>query len=89
MSEFVDYYLQPEIRKLKSYDKGTADFIKKVKSIDLVSDDFYLLVLIFRSLYTNIPHKEGLQTVKQKLKKSKPSISIKVFFTFFKTYFVT
>ena len=52
ISEFVDYYLQPEIKKLKSYDKDIAYFIKKVKSIDHVSDDFYLVALDFRSLYT-------------------------------------
>ena len=31
-----------------------------------------------------IPHNEGIEAVKQKLKKSKPSISIKVILTFLK-----
>ena len=71
ISEFVDYYLQPEVKKLKSYVKDTADFIKNIEAI-----------VCF--LYTNIPHKEGIKAVKQRLKKSKPSVSIKVILTFLK-----
>ena len=56
--------------------------IKKIEAKDHVSDDSYLVLLDVRSLYTNIPHKEGIEVVKQKLKKSKPSISIKVILTF-------
>ena len=84
ISEFVDYYSQPEVKKLSSYVKDTTDFMKKIEAIDHVSDDSYLFPLDVRSLYTNIPHKEGIEAVKQKLKKSKPSISIKVILTFLK-----
>ena len=84
ISEFVDYYLQPEVKKLKSYVKDTTDFIKKIEAIDHVSDDSYLVSLDVRSLYTNIHHTEGIKAVKQKFKKSKPSISIKVILTFLK-----
>ena len=76
ISECVDYYLQPEVKKLKSYVKDTTDFIKKIEAIDHVSDNSYLASLDVRSLYISIPHKETIETVKQKLKKSKPSISI-------------
>ena len=57
--------------------------------MDHISDDSYLVSLDVRSLYTNIPHKERIEAVNQKLKKSKLSISIKVILTFFKTYFGT
>ena len=72
-SEIVDYYLQPEVKKLKSYVKDTTDFIKKTEAIDHVNDDSYLVSLDVRSFYTNIPHKEGVKAVKRKLKKSKSS----------------
>ena len=72
------YYLQPEIKKCKSYVKDTTDFIKKIEVIGRVSDDSYLVSLDVRSLYTNIPHKRGIKAIKQKLEKSKPSIIIKV-----------
>ena len=79
--------MQPEVKSLKSYVKDTKDFIKKIEAIDYVSDDSYLVSLDVRSLYTNIPHKERIETVKQKFKKSKPSISIKVILTFLKLIF--
>ena len=84
ISEFVDYYLQPEIKKLESYVKDTTEIIKKVEALDQVRDDSYLVSVDVRSLYTNIPYKEGIEAVKQKLKRSKPSISIKVILTFLK-----
>ena len=56
--------------------------LRKIKVIDRVNDDFYLVSLDFRSLYTNIPHKDRIEAVKQKLRKSKPSISIKIILTF-------
>ena len=46
----------------------------KIEAIDHVSDVSYLVSLDVRSLYTNILHTEGIEAVKQKLKKSKPSI---------------
>ena len=82
--EFVEYYLQPEVKKLKSYLKGTTDFIKKIEAIDHVNDDSYLVSLNVRSLYTNMPHKEGTEAVKQKLTKSKPGVNIKVILNFLK-----
>ena len=84
ISEFVDYYLQPEVKKLKSYVKDSTDSIEKIEAIDHVSDDSYLVSLDVRSLYTNIPQKEGIEAVKQKLKRSKPSMSIKVILNFLK-----
>ena len=55
--------------------------------MDHISDDSYLVSLDVCSLYTNIPHKGRIEAVKQKLKKSKPSISIKVILTFLKLIF--
>ena len=31
ISEFADYYLQPEVKKLKSYVKEATDFLRKSK----------------------------------------------------------
>ena len=60
------------------------DFIKKIEAIDHVSHDSYLVSLDVRYLYINMPHKAKIEAVKQKLKKSTPSISIKVILTFLK-----
>ena len=66
ISESVDYYLQPEVKKLKSYIKETTDFTEKIEAIDHVSDDSYLVSLDVRSLYTTIHHKEESEVFKQK-----------------------
>ena len=82
ISEFVDYYLETEVKKLKSYVKYVTDFIKKIEAIDYVNDDSYLVSLHARSLYTNIRHQEGIEAFQQKLTKSKPGVSAKVILTF-------
>ena len=51
------------------------DFMQKT---DHVSDYSYFVFLDVRSLYTNIPSKEGIASVKQKVKKSKTVIRFKV-----------
>ena len=84
ISELVDYYLQPEVKKLKSYVKHNTDFIRKTEAKDHVHDDSYLISLDAHSLYINTLHKEGIEAVKQELKKSKPSISMKVISNFSK-----
>ena len=61
ISEFFDYYLQPEVKKLKSYVKDITDFIKEIEAIDHVNDDSYLVSLRVRSLYTNIPYREEIE----------------------------
>ena len=50
---------------LESYVKDTTDFIKKIEATDHVSDDSYLVSLDVCSLYTNIPHMEGIEAVKK------------------------
>ena len=39
-SRIVDYYLQLEVEKLRSYVKDTADFIKNIEAINHVSEEF-------------------------------------------------
>ena len=45
----------------------------------------FLVSLDVRSLYTNIPYKERIETVKENLKNSKPTIRIKVILNFLKS----
>ena len=54
ISEFVDLHLQPHVQNLPSYLKDTTDFLRK-------QDAQALLVSMFvTSLYTNIPHQDGI-----------------------------
>ena len=79
ISELVDHYLQPAVTNLKSHVKDMNDFIKKIENVNNTTDHSYLVSLEVRSLYTNIPHTEGIEVVRKSLQKSKPSISISIF----------
>ena len=61
ISEFFGYYLQHEVKKLKSYVKDFMDFVKQIEAIEYVSDDSYLVFSDVRCLYTNLLHKEELK----------------------------
>ena len=69
ISKFLDSVLHPYVTSLSSHIKDTTDFIKKVKNIKFCSKDSYLVTLDVSSLYTNIPHEDGILACKSFLEK--------------------
>ena len=61
-SQFVDICLQPMAKKLPSYIRDSTDFLNKIKNLK-ISPGAILASLDVVSLYTNIPHKEGIASV--------------------------
>ena len=61
ISQFVDHHLQPLVTKLPSYIKDTTHFLNKLNSIGQLPNGVLLLTLDVASLYTNIPHNDGIQ----------------------------
>ena len=61
---FVDRLLQPIAQSQQSYIKDTTDFINFVEKIK-IRQKTILVSMDVTSLYTNIPHKEGIETVCQ------------------------
>ena len=59
MSNFVDYWLQPIMKELPSYIQDTTDFINIIERTTLPSDCI-LATIDVSSLYTNIPHMDGI-----------------------------
>ena len=82
ISRFVDHHLQANVKELKSYVKDTTDFINKIEAQPEVPEDSYLVSLDARSLYTNIPHKEGIEAVKNSLLEKPASVPLMVILTF-------
>ncbi len=64
ISEFVDYYLRPLVVQAPSYIKDTSDFLRKLSSLGPLPLGSFLVTLDVCSLYTNIPHEEGIQACK-------------------------
>ena len=62
MSSFVDRLLQPIAQRQRSYIKDSTDFINFVERTKLRQDTI-LMSMDVMSLYTNIPHEEGITTV--------------------------
>ncbi len=67
ISEFVDHFLQPYLVEMKSYVKDTTGFVKDIKSLRKIPKNAFLVSLDIVSLYTNIPHHEGLVTIRRLL----------------------
>ena len=66
ISAFVDATLKPLVSTLPSYVRDTADFLSHIKDVHL-ADDHTLLTVDVSSLYTNIPHNEGITACEERL----------------------
>ena len=60
LAEFLDIYLQPIMKQLLAYLKDTTQFIREISDLHVYKDS-WLVTTDVKSLYTNIPNKEGIQ----------------------------
>lgn len=60
ISKFLDYWLQPIVRTLPSFLKDSNTFANLIQSTK-VPNDCILVSIDVSSLYTNIPHSDGLE----------------------------
>lgn len=67
LATYLDHYLQPLAKDCSSYIKDTTDFLNKIEAIGTLSEDTRLASFDVNSLYTSIPHEEGMQAVQDKL----------------------
>ena len=68
ISAFVDAFLKPLVPEINSYVKDTTDFINKVEDLESLQKDAIIGTLDVTSLYTNIPNREGMAVILEKLK---------------------
>ena len=69
ISEFVDIHLKPIVGNIKSHVKDTTDFLKKIDEIQNLPKDAILVTMDVKSLFTNIPHRDGINAVARALSK--------------------
>ena len=67
ISEFVDHHLRPLVQRLPSYIQDTTDYIRRIESIQSVPEGSLLVTMDVTSLYTNIPHDEGIEACRKAL----------------------
>lgn len=63
ISSYIDYLCQPLMRNRLSYIKDTKDFLQQVLNSDPLPKGTFLVTADVVSLYTNIPHDEGIQSL--------------------------
>ena len=59
ISQFIDHFLQPSVKGIRSYIKDTTDFLHMLDSLGQLPPNCILVTLDVASLYTNIPNQEG------------------------------
>ena len=65
ISSFLEYHLKPLARKVESYIKDTNHFLKKLKELGSLPKNAILCTIDAVGLYPNIPHKEGLASIRK------------------------
>ncbi|XP_060071249.1 uncharacterized protein LOC132551153 [Ylistrum balloti] len=64
ISEFVDHHLKPLAMKTDSYLKDSNDFLRRIINLGQLQTGSILCTADVSSLYTSIPHTEGIRAVK-------------------------
>ena len=64
-SKYVDFHLQPIVKNIFSYVRDTTDFLQKLNKVKNIPNNFLLVTLDVKSLYTNIPNNESIKAVRE------------------------
>ncbi|XP_041417033.1 uncharacterized protein LOC121393210 [Xenopus laevis] len=67
LAVFLDTFLQPLAQAGQSYLRDTTHLLNKLREIQMPDNNFILATLDVQSLYTSIPHEEGIQTCRERL----------------------
>ena len=60
LSRYVTHFLQPLAEMLPSHIKDTTHFLQELQKLPPLPDNTFLVTADVSSLYTNIPHEEGI-----------------------------
>jgi hypothetical protein len=63
LSHFITGYLQPLAELLPSYFRDSTEFIRMLSESEVPTEDYWLVTADVTSLYTNIPHEEGIDAI--------------------------
>ena len=70
LSAYIDSFIKPLAQLVPSYIKDTNDFLYKLEQqISQIPHDAYLVTIDVVSLYTNIPHRDGILATKEALER--------------------
>ena len=67
ISQYVDHFLQPLVRQQPGILRDTTDFLNRLETLPTWKEGWLLVTLDVSSLYTNIPHEEGIEACRSVL----------------------
>ena len=65
LAKYLTHYLQPLTEILPSHIKDSKHFLQILETIDKIPNNAILVTADVTSLYTNIPHEDGIEAVSQ------------------------
>ena len=65
LSKYIDNFIQPLAKKVKSYIRDTTDLINKIKHIKKIPQNAILVTMDVRSLCSNIKHDDGISALRE------------------------
>ena len=65
ISHFTNHFLRTSVIQLPLYIRNTTDFMNKLRRLLQLPPGCLLVTLVVCSLYTNIPHEEGITACKE------------------------
>lgn len=77
ISHTLDHIFRPFVSKLPSHIKDTRDFINKLQQIHHLHEDEVFVTIDVSSLYTSIPHEDGLRAIRLTLQNN-PNLAIPI-----------
>ena len=70
LSQYADHLLKPLLKHIPSYVQDTTHFLCRIFTFNKnLTNDFILVTIDVKSLYTNIPNDEGIQACIDMIKK--------------------
>jgi hypothetical protein len=77
ISKFVDHFLNPTVKDIKSYVKDTTHFLSLVEGLGEIPDSSLLVTLDVAALYPSIPIDLGLEAAKETFEQYRPGRDVK------------
>ena len=77
ISKFVDHFLNPTVKEIKSYVKDTTHFVKLVEELGELPNPCWLVTLDVAALYLSIPIDLGLKAARETFNKYRPGTDVK------------
>ena len=65
LCKYITHFLQPLCEFIPSYIKDSKHFLQLIEAINTIPDNSILVTADVKSLYTNIPHDDGIESIFQ------------------------